>query len=424
MDDENKIINSISYRPNIKPTKDYYSDIEFKTLSRDDEIDKHLRDEDEIVSPNFVNEDIILDDLDRVLGLLEFLPNSMQGNLSEILDGMKQIIENNPIDYTEINKPEYELIERPDIEEPILPTTPPTGDLDIPPEGADKEEDKEKEDISKLPDKNEYEDTEEQSDNYRDDYDFQLEDNQPIVNIKIETTDPDKNKYLNEHNLHIAQIFNKYVKNMNTIMSNYFTKIISTLDLSSGKGLKYLLREYVVPTKELNNKNLQHLSDTIIKNQIINKQDIMLFNKLYNKKEFQKHLRFCKVATLSRDRYHNLEYENVNSNEGIIIDSLLSKERIVSDIKYKESFKSLYKFLNSQIETMEDILDNTIEVLLSKSILIKEEREGVELATNTEMFVSRYANSLEREIKRREEREAQLAQRQKEREEKEKSRTM
>lgn len=397
-------LKKIAYKPSIKPTRDYYSDKDFKDIDLDDTLDERYDEgiPEKPVSPNLVNNDTIINTLDTVSHLMKFVPKEIGSNLSGMIDSMTKILEDNEIDFETIPKEDI-------IYEDIGP----------------KEEGKYKPPIEEEPSKegssNEWIDEEPEedipeSDNYRDDYDFILEENLPVLRLKASVVERDEDIYLNEHNLHIAQIFNKYANRMNKIMANYLTRTISMLDIDGGESLEYLLRDYNIPTKDIEDKNLKHLSDNIIKSQITNKQNILLFNRMYNKKSLQKHLRYCKMAALSKDRYFNSEFSDSGDLDGIVTNSYLSKERILSDIKYKNSFKSLHKFLNSQVEIFSKVLGHTTSQVVSKSILL--DKQGIKLDSPTEQFAKRYVYLVDKELELRKNREAKLAQRQKEREEK------
>lgn len=386
--------NKITYKPNLKPTRTYYSD---GLYPQEDFILE------EYEKPEKTKEDI-QEKIDNTIELAEYIPDEIRDNFIDILDALSDTLIDLTSDYEGISGPEI-IIKEVEYE-----------DSEVEEEHEKDEETKDRDDGF---DKDiEYEDSDSKeedsiSDNFEDDYDFILDDYDPDVIIDLEKKKEVEDRARKEHDLHLSQIIDSYINKIEKIISEYIIRNLSALDNPTLEGLKYLLRKYTSSTEEITNKNLKHLSDTIIKEQIKNAQNFKLMNKIFNKKALQKNLRHCKAAALQRDRYYKIELDEKGDYKGFVKNHNLEEQRILSDLSYDSSFKNLYRFLHSQAECLKDSLESTTKEITSKAVLVEE--EGIELKTKTDRFVEEYNSALEKEREKRKEREAKLQQRNKER---------
>lgn len=176
-----------------------------------------------------------------------------------------------------------------------------------------------------------------------------------------------------EYDKTIIAIASDYTSNLKKSLTTYLSNVAIIATQAGMKDMSFLKNEYTAKSTDLKNKDLQHLSDVVIRSQIVRDQKSRMMKKLHSPKETITQIRACKVAKQLRERYYseafveNKEYLDVGRNE------LLSTSRMVYDAKYKENLFNLYKYLNSSVILISECLGMMIQESQAKAVLYKEE---------------------------------------------------
>lgn len=172
--------------------------------------------------------------------------------------------------------------------------------------------------------------------------------------------------------VNFLDIYEDYLYKIKVAVTNYIFTTIQTVS----QGLKDTSEEVNYSTTELNNTNLSHLSDYIIKSDIIVDQTMRLHKKLFDVDETILHIKHIRLSKEQALRYNSIPemeqktYLDVDSN-------VLLKESIrVAEKKYEENFYALYKYLNSSVILLDESLKTIVRQDKAKVIINKnEERE-------------------------------------------------
>jgi hypothetical protein len=176
----------------------------------------------------------------------------------------------------------------------------------------------------------------------------------------------------------ISNVLNDFIAKLDTKISDYFSKIVSTLAESSSNNLINSIGvPYSIKTSEIKDANLKHMSDMLVRTQVIRDQKTRMTKKMFNLNGTTTHIKSCKTTAELRNRY-SIEKEAITESIlDIIQNSSLSALKAGYDKKYKENFYSLYKYLNGAVIMIDECLRLYVQEAQAKAILSK--KEGIKL---------------------------------------------
>lgn len=193
-----------------------------------------------------------------------------------------------------------------------------------------------------------------------------------VDDVYIDIIDPvsDPAKIIKDsYYVNFLDIYEDYLNKVKIALTNYIFTTIQTVS----QGLKDTSELIDYATIDLNNKNLSHLSDYIIKSDIIVGQTLRLHRKMFNVDETILHIKNIRLSKEQAIRYNSIPemkqetYLDVDSN-------VLLKESIrVAEKKYEENFYALYKYLNSSVILLDESLKTIIKQDKAKIIINKNE---------------------------------------------------
>lgn len=189
------------------------------------------------------------------------------------------------------------------------------------------------------------------------------------VDIKINTI-PDDVLIESEYTKDLMDILEDYLLKYNKVLDEYINSTLTFLTHSKQKRLDY------IPTKNLKDKNLSHVSDYITKSKITLKQNLLLYRKLYDMDQTIYQIRAVKVANEQRKRYSlnkRIEDTDMIAKGG---NDLLKESKMISQKKYEENFYSLYKYLNSSVILFDESIKIVIKQKKMLVLLNNREREN------------------------------------------------
>lgn len=169
--------------------------------------------------------------------------------------------------------------------------------------------------------------------------------------------------------VNFLDVYQDYLDKVKIAITNYIFTTIQTVS----QGIKDNSEILDYSTKDLNNKNLSHLSDYIIKSDIIIGQTMRLHKKMFDVDETILHIKNIRLSKEQALRYNAIP--EMKQNIYLDVDSnILLKESIrVAEKKYEENFYSLYKYLNSSVILLDESLKTIIRQDKAKVIINKNE---------------------------------------------------
>lgn len=197
-----------------------------------------------------------------------------------------------------------------------------------------------------------------------------------IVDPKSDPAEIIKDSYY----VNFLDIYEDYLNKMNVAISNYIYTTIKTVSQS----LKDTSEEVSYATIDLENFNLSHLADYIVKSDITIGQVIRLHEKMFDIDETILHIKNIRISKEQAIRYNKIE--EMEETDYLDVDSnvLLKESRRVAEKKYEENFYGLYKYLNSSV------------ILLDESLktITKQDKAKIIINNNEERDKKWYYNQL------------------------------
>lgn len=167
-----------------------------------------------------------------------------------------------------------------------------------------------------------------------------------------------------------------YIQRLQTVLQHYFQQMITIMQDSGVSDLDALTQDFDGEKVKIPNSNLAHLRDHIIRSQIQRTQKARLMQKTHNVDNTLMHMRAWQASATARARYYSEQY----LDSGAFLDSanneLLRKSRSSYDTAYSQSLYDLYKYLNSSVVGINDVLKLTLDEAKAKGKLLK---EGVDI---------------------------------------------
>ena len=325
--------NNIFYRPQVEIDRNYKTD---------GVIDKITPEESPEESKSTSNQDLltkaekVTDALIRVRKVLPILPEGLPNILQDIIDNL--------IFQTEIEKDK--LIEIIDEENPIETTTP---------EGESEPIDKPEPII--------------------DDDGFIWDDPEPLdYTITVVKTKLNDQMALEQYLKDSIYIKEDFIKNLNDVLQDYIYPLISMMDESGVGSIQYLNLSYDGTSVSGYDDNDQHLNDTIVRNQLINEEQIRLFNKTHDANTTLSVLMAFDLAAQQRIRYYSEQYDlGVSNFTEMYRRMTLEKARKAYEYRYANARKNVYKYLNSAVRISDDLLKLALDEKASKCYLLTQD---------------------------------------------------
>lgn len=163
-----------------------------------------------------------------------------------------------------------------------------------------------------------------------------------------------------------------YLNQLRCALQNYFHQVLMVMAETNIGDVDKLTTNFDGNAVKIPaGQNLEHLRDYIVRSQIIRNQKSRLFKKTHNVDQTVMHLRAWHAAEKERERYYMEKY----GDSGTYLDSesnaLLRESRSTYDNAYSQSLYDMYKYLNSSVIVISDILDMSLKESKAKGKLLK-----------------------------------------------------
>lgn len=199
-----------------------------------------------------------------------------------------------------------------------------------------------------------------------------------IPKVKIKTIPKDKIKLINKrYCVTLLEITKDYINELKKVTTQYFMDMGMLMLEHDKKNLDFLQKKYTYKTTDLKNKNLHHVSDFLVKSQIVRNQKQRLMDKLINEEESLNKIKACEVARELSIRYAKEDYRANNVYHDLFSNMSLKESKVSYEQKMENNLYELYKYMNSSVILLDECLRLYMREAQAKSILIKE--EGIKL---------------------------------------------
>lgn len=199
-----------------------------------------------------------------------------------------------------------------------------------------------------------------------------------VPNVVIKTIPQDKIKLINKvYCGTLLEITKDYISVFKNTTTQYFMDIAMLMKEHKKSGISFAEKRYTYKTTDIKNANLHHISDFIVKSQIIRNQKQRLMNKLISEEESLNKITACELARELSIRYEKEQLKENKTYKDLFNNMSLKESRLQYEQKMDNNLYELYKYLNSSVILLDECLRLYIREAQAKSILIKE--EGIKL---------------------------------------------
>ena len=173
-----------------------------------------------------------------------------------------------------------------------------------------------------------------------------------------------------------------YLTRLQSALQTYFHQILMVMAESNVPDVDSLSMKFDGKAVKIPpGQNLEHLRDHIMRSQIIREQKSRLFKKTHNVDQTIMHMRTWHAAEKERERYYTEKYGNSSTYLENESNSILQESRSAYDSRYSQSLYDMYKYLNSSVIVVSDILDMSLKEAKAKGALLQ---AGVDIFAVTE----------------------------------------
>ena len=177
-----------------------------------------------------------------------------------------------------------------------------------------------------------------------------------------------------------------YLNQLQTALQAYFHQMMMIMAETNLPSIDNLSMDYDGKAVKIPaGQNLEHLHDYIVRSQVIREQKTRLFKKTHNVDQTVMHMRYWHVSEKERERYYTEKYGGSASYLDSEANSILRNSRSQYDKQYAQSLYDMYKYLNSSVIVIKDILDMSLNESKAKGQLLN---KGVDIFAVTEKKVN------------------------------------
>ena len=163
-----------------------------------------------------------------------------------------------------------------------------------------------------------------------------------------------------------------YLNQMQMVLQAYFHQMLMVMAETNVPNLEALTADFDGKAVKIPaGKNLEHLRDYIVRSQIVREQKSRLFRKTHNVDQTVMHMRSWHVSEKERERYYTEQYGDSASYLSSEANAILRESRSTYDEQYAQSLYDMYKYLNSSVIVISDILDMSLKEAKAKGALLK-----------------------------------------------------
>lgn len=163
-----------------------------------------------------------------------------------------------------------------------------------------------------------------------------------------------------------------YLSQLQTALQTYFHQMLMIMAEVNLPNVDSLMFDFDGKAVKIPaGQNLEHLRDYIVRSQIVREQKSRLFRKTHNVDQTVMHMRAWHVSEKERERYYSEQYGSSATYLDSEGNAILRECRSTYDKQYAQSLYDMYKYLNSSVIVVSDILDMSLKEAKAKGALLK-----------------------------------------------------
>jgi cell wall-associated NlpC family hydrolase len=220
--------------------------------------------------------------------------------------------------------------------------------------------------------------------------------------VPIEIVPPKPLKVVMEDTFSIdkTEIYKDFINKLRLVIEKYMRELLYIAEAGGFPSYKDLFYDYSVSSKDLPD-NLKHVGDEIIRSQIERSQKSKFFQKIYNIDQTIYHLRSNKISHELRRRYYEENYGKSQSYLETNSNDILRGSRLQYDKKYQQNMYNFYKYLNSSVILVDEVLQTFVKESKGKALLNKEGVDIYKGVREEEELAEKVKKQREERIKKR-----------------------
>lgn len=326
-----EIIKKISYKPDIKYTDEYKSDINFHGYGDSSQDQTDINDND--YNP--------IDDLismgDSIQSMVDKLPNDLSDIISDYLDPIIDFVKNELWD-KELQKVPVELEwNYIDNEYDIFDETEEKPSIDDP-------------DWNSIWDDNDF--------------------------VQIEKTTHTLNEIVEkEYIKNLYDLFDEYYNTLHSIITKFWAMLIGAMVNKEISEINMILNDILLSSSEIQDDK-KHLLDLAVRSEIHKNMKLAYFSNNFDAEGSMKHLKQFKATYELRNRYSKIsKNDNPQTKGEQMSNNMLESMNISYSMKYDKAYENLFRYLKSSNVILDDSLNTSAQSIKARQTLI--ETKGV-----------------------------------------------
>lgn len=329
MDD---IIKKISYKPDIKYTDEYKSDISFDSHNNNSSNNNNDTN-DNIYNPI----DDLISNGDSIQSMVDKLPNDLSDIISDYLDPIIDFVKNELGD-KELQKVPVEL------------------EWNYSTNEFQEFDDTDKKPSIDNPNWN----------SIWDDNDF----------VKIEKSVHTLEEIVEkEYVKNLYDLFDEYYNTLHSIVAKFWSTLLSAMLNKEISEINMIVNNILLSSSEIQDDK-KHLLDLAVRSEIHKNMKLAYFANNFDAEGSMKHLKQFKAVYELRHRYANISKNNNPKTKGEqMSNNILDSMNISYSMKYDKAYENLYRYLKSSNIILDDSLNSSAQSIKAKQTLI--ETKGV-----------------------------------------------
>ena len=168
----------------------------------------------------------------------------------------------------------------------------------------------------------------------------------------------------------LTKLLKHYTEKLKSILNNYYFNMVRCNLGQSEENIKFISNKMELSSNDILNHS-KHLLDSSVKNENMAALKTEFFKNVFTIKDSAIHIRSFFVSHELRKRYTDIKYSKGNSMANSSSDAVLTKMNLQYELRYRNSFENLFRYLESSLKVTDDILRLYIQDGLNKSTIVK-----------------------------------------------------
>lgn len=173
-----------------------------------------------------------------------------------------------------------------------------------------------------------------------------------------------------EYIKNLYDLFNDYYSKLSNIVSNFWSTLLYSIMNKQTSEIEMVLNNILLNSSEIK-QDKKHLLDLCVGSQINRDMKLKYFSNNFDAEASMVHLKQFKTVYELRLRYANIkENDSPVSRADQMSNNMLKSLNLTYSIKYDKSYESLYRYLKSSNTILEDSLASASQSIRAKQTLI------------------------------------------------------